>query len=647
MSRSHPKKDICDKLAGDYPKDFVFDGWHPQCFCYVTPITIDEDVYDKLMDEDDWREAVRQYAEKHQITDYPDNFTSWVNDNADKINAARARGTEPYFIRNNAGVIDNILNPGAKSANVPAQPDSTLARTPQDIAAERHAARTPEDIERIQTEWNRRRLWMANDSIEQLDLFTDKTYQELVRLLEDDIALGEHKAFEHDFAEMKRMITAARDVEYMNTERMMKSSLFRANNDALESAFGARGTAMPFRPANELRGNPNYLKDESYRVNCQTCVVANELRRRGFNIEAMANTKGSALEKLSYHTESVWVDADGKIPTSNVSGLRKVIRKRWDGTEYEAWEKTCKNRKQMVAALESDIIEDGRYHIKWRWANKNSGHIITVERVGGKFRYYDPQNGKVITDFVDYINDIKTAGGIKWLRVDTLRVNPDIAKKILTKPTAVATSGKAATGGFGAGTDVKAQVAEYVKARNKATNNAERVTLDKGIIKNGGFVRSDYHSTKHGSIFATEELPKKITSENLELSKNIQMAKKVANNGFDVYLLSNPQSTKSADFIFAKAGKIYYTEGKLSTGKNSLGHNLSKGATQSDRIIIDLTGTNNTNYIASRLIEGFQQNNALKEVMLLKGGRLIVVSRRTLQSNNFERYFKNIWEQKK
>lgn len=129
MSRSHPKKDICDKLAGDYPKDFVFDGWHPQCFCYVTPITIDEDVYDKLMDEDDWREAVRQYAEKHQITDYPNNFTSWVNDNADKINAARARGTEPYFIRNNAGVIDNILNPDAK----PTQPITALSQNAHDL----------------------------------------------------------------------------------------------------------------------------------------------------------------------------------------------------------------------------------------------------------------------------------------------------------------------------------------------------------------------------------------------------------------------------------------------------------------------------------------------------------------------------------
>ncbi|MDE6051693.1 MAG: hypothetical protein K2G08_08415 [Paramuribaculum sp.] len=173
LSRSHPKKDICDKLAGDYPKDFVFDGWHPQCFCYVTPITIDEDVYDKLMDEDDWREAVRQYAEKHQITDYPDNFTSWVNDNADKINAARARGTEPYFIRNNAGVIDNILNPDATPANVPAQPESTTTRTPQDIAAERHAARTPAEIADIQKRWEQRLIRnLSNDAIE-IDVYDE------------------------------------------------------------------------------------------------------------------------------------------------------------------------------------------------------------------------------------------------------------------------------------------------------------------------------------------------------------------------------------------------------------------------------------------------------------------------------------------
>lgn len=29
LSRNHPVTDICDTLAGRYPKNFVFDGWHP------------------------------------------------------------------------------------------------------------------------------------------------------------------------------------------------------------------------------------------------------------------------------------------------------------------------------------------------------------------------------------------------------------------------------------------------------------------------------------------------------------------------------------------------------------------------------------------------------------------------------------------
>lgn len=31
-------RDICDELAGDYPKDFVFKGWHYNCRCVVHPI---------------------------------------------------------------------------------------------------------------------------------------------------------------------------------------------------------------------------------------------------------------------------------------------------------------------------------------------------------------------------------------------------------------------------------------------------------------------------------------------------------------------------------------------------------------------------------------------------------------------------------
>lgn len=148
MSKDHPKKDICDKLAGDYPKDFVFDGWHPQCFCYVTPITIPPEETAKLtemmLNGEDWRGELARLKRGREITSYPDNFKQWVTDNADNIQAARDRGTEPYFIRNNARAINNIINP-------------PKALTPHEIAAQRHAARTDADKQKILNAWQERK----------------------------------------------------------------------------------------------------------------------------------------------------------------------------------------------------------------------------------------------------------------------------------------------------------------------------------------------------------------------------------------------------------------------------------------------------------------------------------------------------------
>ena len=44
---------------------------------------------------------------------------------------------------------------------------------------------------------------------------------------------------------------------------------------------------MSFEEADGLKPNPNFEKDSSYRVNCQTTVVSYEARRRGFNVEAV------------------------------------------------------------------------------------------------------------------------------------------------------------------------------------------------------------------------------------------------------------------------------------------------------------------------------------------------------------------------
>ena len=38
LSNNHPMPDICDDLAGIYPKDFMWTGWHPNCRCYQVPV---------------------------------------------------------------------------------------------------------------------------------------------------------------------------------------------------------------------------------------------------------------------------------------------------------------------------------------------------------------------------------------------------------------------------------------------------------------------------------------------------------------------------------------------------------------------------------------------------------------------------------
>lgn len=142
LSKNHPKKDICDKLAGDYPKDFVFDGWHVQCFCFATPILIDEAEMAKVTEA--FLKGEKYTPQGKQITEYPANFKNWVQDNKENILASRDRGTEPYFIRNNASAIDEILNPKPK--------ELTIAEK----AALRHEARTPEQEAAIRSAWAER-----------------------------------------------------------------------------------------------------------------------------------------------------------------------------------------------------------------------------------------------------------------------------------------------------------------------------------------------------------------------------------------------------------------------------------------------------------------------------------------------------------
>lgn len=96
LSGSHPAHDVCDTLAGKYPKDFVWTGWHPNDLCYKIPILKTEEEFWKW---DGRSEATTKSM--NEVKDVPNGFKKWVSDNQQRIDIAKKRGTLPYFLKNN------------------------------------------------------------------------------------------------------------------------------------------------------------------------------------------------------------------------------------------------------------------------------------------------------------------------------------------------------------------------------------------------------------------------------------------------------------------------------------------------------------------------------------------------------------------
>lgn len=104
LSDTHEEKDrdVCDELQGKYPKDFVWNGWHPNCKCYQLPIMMSRE------EQNAWDgEGEPPTDSKNAVKDLPQNFKDWVKENKERIESARSL---PYFIRDNQEAINAILS---------------------------------------------------------------------------------------------------------------------------------------------------------------------------------------------------------------------------------------------------------------------------------------------------------------------------------------------------------------------------------------------------------------------------------------------------------------------------------------------------------------------------------------------------------
>ena len=166
VSPQHNIDDICNDLEGRYPKDYVWISWHPQCICTSDPITIQgeekKEFYKRLMAGED----VSNYVSPFAVLTMPEKYNQYIKDNSEAIVKAGMRGKLAWHLQDNTKYWAHLLSPSdRKKLGLKAVSSKELILAK---AKERHALRTKEQIDKIQSRWDKHRRDYYNGLVHNL-----------------------------------------------------------------------------------------------------------------------------------------------------------------------------------------------------------------------------------------------------------------------------------------------------------------------------------------------------------------------------------------------------------------------------------------------------------------------------------------------
>ena len=179
------------------------------------------------------------------------------------------------------------------------------------------------------------------------------------------------------------------------------------------------------------------------------------------------------------------------------------------------------------------------------------------------------------------------------------------------------------------------------------TTNRDRVEVLKWIVAQTKFTELKRLSLAENKIYTLYTNQYDEILKTGEIPNNLQIAQKFLANKFDVYLLANPRTTKSADFIIKQRNILYYVEGKTSNGGSAFAERLQEGAKQADRIAINFIGNSINKTFSREIKNAFENNEDLKYVYVFKGAKLIFIKRNEALSKTFSHKFIKLWTAKK
>ena len=115
----------------------------------------------------------------------------------------------------------------------------------------------------------------------------------------------------------------------------------------------------------------------------------------------------------------------------------------------------------------------------------------------------------------------------------------------------------------------------------------------------------------------------------------LDAARKAVSHGNKVYILPNPKGIRTADFIFENKGIFKMYDLKTISGKASLENRLMESIGQTNHVLINMCSKYNPRLMAIQIRNYFQINTRALEVLVYKGKKVIVVTRRIAENPLF------------
>ena len=178
--------------------------------------------------------------------------------------------------------------------------------------------------------------------------------------------------------------------------------------DTLAEAIGTRGEPNSIAEA-VVATNPHHsFSYREYSENCQRCVVAYELNRRGYDVTALPTYRGDTLNRVAYFNPS----------TGTFEG-------RWKGAFRNA--KTENVGSATPGGVMSNIERrmrsygDGSRAVVQVFYKSGGGHVFNVENQGGRVVYVEAQTGRM-REAARTFGSVRT-NQVNLVRTDNLRIS--------------------------------------------------------------------------------------------------------------------------------------------------------------------------------------------------------------------------------